>query len=643
MPIYYVFFKTFFHDFQLFKIDISVSSGGLHRYVTVTPIKVKEGEHTYFSVNITGIVNYIRTKAAITNPDISLRLIKQPNFGHVMLDPDVNITIFSQSEAESNKMLYYHDDSDTLKDQIDFIVYFHTGQVNLCNISVPVDIEPKNDQPFKTEINNGIHIVQNQTQTITRNDLLTTDSDTEPKDIVYKLINRLDCGRLLLLSSDSNSEIRDTMEFTQEDIDSSRLIFEHKGNLSISSVYFQVSDGQFKPKWHVFNIYVHPIKVNFTVLKPVEIQQGQSSTVISTESIKLDSNVRQELIFYEVTESPKHGVLHIRNHSSSFKHTDLLSKIVMYEQKDMTYGEDSIELAARVSDFKLPNIIIPIKATPLIIMNPNLQVYAGNRTKLSISYFDATPLQRLSGSDPIYKIIRKPSYAKIMRIMNRSTASGDKRGSKGKEISKFTHSEIQSGFIFLVCKSVPTDDINGSPDSFEFILAVPQNPPRFQPAVGVFDFHVKLAFDYYNNSLDGPLDPVGYEGRMPIAPNMSDDYSPILGMLLGVFCLGICLIVTIRCNQNKYKDTEEEDEEDDEDEEDEYEDKVEPASPSIMPLPRPPDHLLPVTPHLKRYTNDHHNNSLTSTPLPPMMPSLTSTLPQCKVHKPYFNLHYILI
>jgi chondroitin sulfate proteoglycan 4 len=605
----------------------------LHHYVTTTPVRVDEGGSAPFSMNISGIINFLRTKAAIPNPEVSIKLIKQPHYGHVMLLPDLNLTVYSRNEIESGKIAYFHDHSDTKKDQIDFTIYFSPGHVILCNITILVDITPINDEPFKLELVNAIDVVQNQTQTITRDNLLTTDPDTDPNDIIYEIINAPTYGRLLLLSTDenSNTEIHQAQKFTQRDIDSSRLVYEHMGPLLLSTFYFRVSDGRFNPIYKIFNINIHPIKLSISVLKPIDIQQGLTSTTIDTESLKLDTNVRQDLVSYEVTKPPTFGTLHVREQMLNFKHMDLLSKSVVYVQQDMTVSNDSFELLARVSNFEFRNIHVSIRVVPLMLMNPNLEVYAGDRSKLSITYFDAMPLAKLAKSDPAYKITRKPKYAKIMRIINRTMSSGEKRGLQEKEVTRFSHSQILSGLIYLVCRKVPTDDIQGVIDNFEFILAVPQSAPRFQPAMGVFDFRVKLVSDYYNNSLDGPMDPVGHEGEMTIAPNMSSDYTLLLGMLFGVFFLGICVIVTIRCRQSRYKDTEEEDEEEDQN-------KVEPSSPTVMPLPRPPDHLLPATPHLKRYTNEHHNKILSSsTPLPPIMPSLTSTLPQCKVNKDYLN------
>lgn len=267
-----------------------------------------------------------------------------------------------------------------------------------------------------------------------------------------------------------------------------------------------------------------------------------------------------------------------------------------------------------------------------MIMSKDFVAYAGDKSKLTIAYFDATPLWKLSDSEPKFRVTRRPKYAKIMQIVNRTTSAGEKRDVLEREVTRFDFDQIRSGLIYLVCNQVPSDDPLGVKDSFEFLVNVPGSIRRFQPAMGSFDFHAKLANDYYNNSLDGPMDPVGHEGEMPIAPNMSDDYTLLLGMLCGVVLLSLCVIVTIRCRQSRFKVEDDEDEEE-EDEDVDCRDKVEPASPaSVMSLPRPPDHLLPATPHLKRYTNDLHNNSIgSSTPLPPLMPTLTSTLPQCKV------------
>uniref|UniRef100_A0ABD2VZ75 Laminin G domain-containing protein n=1 Tax=Trichogramma kaykai TaxID=54128 RepID=A0ABD2VZ75_9HYME len=617
-----------------FRVDISVSSGGLHRYATVTPVHVDEGGSAPLAINVSGIVQFLRTKAAIPQPDVSVRLLRQPAHGHVMLLHGLNLTTYSQSEIEGHKIGYFHDHSDTSRDQIDFSVFVSPGHVTLCNVSIPVEIAPINDQPFELKVVEPLDVVQNQTQTITKSHLLTVDPDTAARDIVYEVISAPTYGRLLLVATDQapNDEPQ-VLKFTQHDIDSSRLVYEHRGPLQGATFYFRVFDGRFQHVYKTFDINVHPIRLNVTILRPVDIQQGRTSTTIGTECISVDANVRLDLVAYVVTRRPEHGIVHAREKSDEFRHSDLQSKSVLYVQQNMSASNDSLELTARVSQYEVRNLRLAIRVVPLMIASPSLEVVAGERTKLSVQYLDATPLAKLSRQDPSFFVARKPRYAKVMRIMNRTMSSGEKRGLQEKEIGVFSHSQILSGLIYLVCKKVPTADRSGFLDNFEFVLKVPQTAVRFQPARGTFDFRVKLANDYYNNSLDGPMDPVGHEGELTIAPNMSNDYTLLLGMLMGVMLLGFCVIVTLRCSQAKYKDPNGGDEDEMEDDMDDLEqDKVDLPSPAIANLPRPPGHLLPATPNLKRYSNEHRNNSLSSsTPLPPMMPTLTSTLPQCKV------------
>ncbi|KAL6266369.1 hypothetical protein P5V15_003224 [Pogonomyrmex californicus] len=598
---------------QIFQIDISVSSGGLDRYISAKNVRVIEGGSAGVVMNISGIVSFLQTNAGIENPIVLSRLVQQPSHGHVMLLPDLNVTTFTQPQIEGGKIAYYHDHSDTLEDRIQFSLYLTPGQVLLCNTSVPVVIEPINDQPFKLVTNTPyITVVQNQNQTITRENLLTIDPDTPPEEIIYDVISELTdrhtFSRLLLLPFDQNtSEVRPVNKFTQYDVDSNRVVYEHNGTLKPASFYFRVWDGAYTPIYTVFNVHVLPIRLNVTVSGPVSLQQGLNVALITENDVKLDTNARQDLVIYEITTYPKYGVLYVRDSTATtFKQADLLSKSVMFMQTDMTVSNDSLELSARLSGFEQKHIRVEIKVVPLMIMN-TMTALAGEKNRVTLQYLDATPLAKLTTSNPFYTIVRKPKYAKIKRIIRSSSSSGEKRGTREREVARFSHQEIISGVIYLVCRKIPS--IDGVVDSFSFILAA----SIFQPAVGDFEFHIKLDMDDDNITLGGPMDPVGHEGEMAIAPNMSNDYLLILGMLLGVFLLGVVVIITIRCRHNKYKHAEEEKPE------------TTPAV-GVMPLPRPPDHLMPATPHLKPFGNDH-NSVTASTPLP-MLPS---TLPQCKV------------
>lgn len=593
-------------------MEISVSSGGLDRYIVTDSVRVEEGGFQKVVVNVTGIVKFLQMKAGIDNPTVVTRLAAEPSHGHVMLLPDLNVTTFTLPEIEGGKVAYFHDHSDTTEDRILFSVYLSPGQILLCNTSVPVIVTPINDEPFKLVTNAPfVTVVRNQNQTITRDDLLTTDPDTDTRDLIYDVISGPTYGRLLLLPQEQNSsEVHQVNKFSQHDVDSNRLVFEHSGPLQAASFYFRVQDGRFNPIYTVFNVHVLPIQLNVSVVSPVSLPQGSNVALISEDNIKLETNARQDLVTYNVTRAPKFGVIYVRDVATvSFRHTDLLSKSVMYMQTDITVSNDSLELAAKLSDFEVKHIVVDVRVEPLMIVNPMVAI-AGERNRLDLRYMDATPLAKLTSSNPVFAVTRRPKYARIKRIIR---SSGDRKGTREREVGRFSHRELISGLIYIVCKKMPSLEIEGTPDSFSFILAA----PIFQPAAGDFNFRIKYNIDEFNLTMGGPMDPVGHEGDMPITPNMSNDYLLILGMLLGVFLLGVVVIITIRCRQNRYKHADD--------------DKAEPSpGVGVMPLPRPPDHLMPATPHLKRYGNEHDAITGSSTPLP-VLPSMPATLPQCKV------------
>ncbi|XP_057318749.1 chondroitin sulfate proteoglycan 4 [Microplitis mediator] len=612
---------------QIFQIDVSVSSGGLGRYITTNPVHVEEGGTASVSMNISGIIKYLRTKTGIENPAVLSRLTNQPIYGHVMLLPDLNITTFTQPQIEGGKVAYYHDHSDSTEDNINFSLYLTPGHVMLCNATIPVIISPVNDQPFKLVTKNPfITVVQNQTQTIDRESLLTTDADTPPEELVYDVISEPTAGRLLLFTFEQNSsDVRQVTKFTQQDVDSNRLVYEHNGSSQAVVFYFRVSDGRFTPVYTLFNVHVLPIKLNITTANPVTLQQGFNMGIVTEENIILDTNARHEHVTYEITSPPRHGTLYVRDVAAiKFKHPDLLSKSVVFVQTDMTASNDSFILSARLSDYEVWGIKVTIKVVPLMIIRPML-AFAGDKNQITLKSMDATPLAEATNGNPIYRITGKSRYCKIKRIIRNS---GDKRSTREREISRFSHRDIILGVIYVVCRRIHTTDTGtsnsnsngntggasgGLRDSFHFTLTA----ATYQPADGVLEMKIKSDPEVSNSTLGGPMDPVGHEGEMALAPNINHDYILILGMLLGVFVLGIFTIILIRCRHKRYKGNQE--------------NKTNEPTPTVgvIPLPRPPDHLMPVTPHLKRYEHDHIDIN-SSTPLS-MHSSITSSLPQCKV------------
>jgi len=189
---------------------------------------------------------------------------------------------------------YHHDHSDTLRDNIHLSLLLEPGDVLLCNVTVPVHVQPVNDEPFSlSTAAPHISVVQGQTVVITRENLLTEDPDTSHEGLIYDVISGPSQGRLLFRNETTNN-MTPVVRFSQADIDAGRMLYQHSGPLQPSTFYFRVWDGQFNPVYTVFNIHVLPLALNVTVGPPVKLQQGSSVAPITADHLLAITNARTE-------------------------------------------------------------------------------------------------------------------------------------------------------------------------------------------------------------------------------------------------------------------------------------------------------------------------------------------------------------
>lgn len=483
---------------QIFNIDISVSSGGLAKYVHIPPIKVQEGDKIPVKVNVTNVIAYLETQAGLRQPQVEAQW-SQPNHGE--LNP--RVSSLTQTQLESGDIRYEHDGSDTLLDKIDMALYLLPDYVILCNVTIPIHIVPVNDQPFRLLTDTPqIQVVQGENYTITRNDLLTEDADTEPSGILYDIISGPTQGRIVMFDKNQTvDEAQSINKFTQEDVNNGRIIYEHSGMLQTATFYFRVWDGQFKPTYTVFTIDVIPVVLNATSLHSIYLQQGHNVAAVTNEHVYIETNAKKSKVWYNITRQPLHGMIYVgRNPVTYFSHKDLMEKVVIYMQNDMTTANDSFDLIAYVHNSNSTRpFTVEVIVQPLMSL-ADLRVEV-EKAKITLKNMDATGLATLTASDPVYTIIRKPRYGTIKKIIR---SSGEKTNAREREITYFTHEDVKAGIIYYVTKKKLVE-LNGIVDSFRFLLAA----TIFQPATG----DVKLLLgNRPKKNLHGPNDPESHEG-----------------------------------------------------------------------------------------------------------------------------------
>lgn len=483
---------------QIFNIDISVSSGGLAKYVYVPETKVQEGDKVPITVNVSNVITYLETQAGLRQPQIEAQW-SQPSHGE--LKPFM--TSLTQTQIESGVVNYEHDDSDTLTDHIDMSLYLLPDYVLLCNVTIPIVIIPVNDQPFRLLTDTPqIQVVQGENYTITKNDLLTEDADTEPTGIFYDIISGPTQGRMVMLDKNKTiDEAHSINKFTQDDVNNDRVVYEHSGILQTATFYFRVWDGQFKPTYTVFTIDVIPVILNATSLHPIYLQQGSNVAAVTTDQIYLETNAKTSKVLYNVTRQPLHGMIYIgRTPVSYFTQKNLMEKVVIYMQNDMTTANDSFELIAYVHNSNATRPFnIEVIVQPLMSLG-DLRVET-QKARITLYTMDATGLAKLTASDPVYTLMRKPRYGTIKKIIR---SSGEKTSAREREVAYFTHEDVKAGVIYFVTKK-KVSELNGLEDSFRFLLAA----TIFQPAVG----DVKIIIgNRLKKNLPGPNDPESHEG-----------------------------------------------------------------------------------------------------------------------------------
>lgn len=511
-----------------------MSSGGLDSYVQIPKIVVDEGGMTSIHLNISEVVTFLEMHAGLRSSVIHVSA-ENPRHGRLFLqnDRDSGLMTFTQQQLESGQVFYEHDNSDTLTDAIRFSLYLVPGYIMLCNLTANITVNPVNDQPFKLVTPApSFSVVQGENHTITRQELCTEDADTPPKDIKYDLVNGPSSGRLLLLP---NLEL--VNHFTQADVDQNRLIYIHESAVLKDSFHLRIWDEKFKPEFTFFNIVVIPVNVTIKPGLPVQVRQGTNVGFLNDQNIFVETNTDENKIMYLISRGPKHGVIFKENNQTTqFSQEDLFRNHVMYLQFDTTASNDSFSLTGQVA---IGNLTFKHEVKLYVEVKPFMHIHEcfarpGKMIKLTQSFLDATPLAKLTGSNPRYTVICLPSFGQIRKIIR---SSGEKRHVLDTLVTSFTHEEVQGGLIHLDVKNIEVPQ-KGLTDKLVFSLIA----SIFQPAIGELKITVNPESNEVFTMLPEPSDPEGHEGDVLLTtPNITRDY-----ILIGMYVIGThCFLLLI--------------------------------------------------------------------------------------------------
>ncbi|XP_055376421.1 chondroitin sulfate proteoglycan 4 isoform X2 [Condylostylus longicornis] len=485
---------------QKFDIELSVSAGGLLKFLNIVPVKVTEGEFSAIDLNFTNMSKYLQNKGGINNAVLYAKCKSQPLHGTVKYlgSSKRNPNTFYADDFLKKNVIYEHDHSDTIDDLIDMTVFLEERNLLLCNITIPVEIAPVNDRPFTLITKHPqISLVEGENATITKTILYTEDSDTPPEEIIYEIISGPKYGYLFKenCKSTSTHPMHHIKYFTQEEINDECIHYAHSGSAESTSFYFKVSDGKFLPIFEIFNINIEPIyfretNESYRIILP----QGVFTAFLEIPDISFKTNVKKSRLLYNVTNSPEHGIILLNNQPTLyFSQTDIENKKIVYMQTDINKSLDTFQVNTYITDSSLQGVIInatvlvePLAKIESLQILPEQSIY-----KLNLDKEHSNDVS--SKINAKFFITFMPKTGSIKKIIR---SSENTQHDKERDVNTFSLNELKSGIIYFAFNKTLKEHLLH--DFFEYILLVPAaQPAKYKVSIDIIreeEYHAKWKY-----------------------------------------------------------------------------------------------------------------------------------------------------
>uniref|UniRef100_A0A673C1D9 Fras1 related extracellular matrix 1b n=1 Tax=Sphaeramia orbicularis TaxID=375764 RepID=A0A673C1D9_9TELE len=234
--------------------------------------------------------------------------------GADVLQRSLPVTSFTLQELRQGmKIMYMHDDTETLKDAV---VLRLTDGVHTVQGTAQVTVLPVNDEKPRLIKNAGLDVDSGERRVISSVTLEAEDLDTPTHQVFYFLNTVPRFGKLQfkaglwILSAGQN--------FTQDDVEMNRLWYGHTASTSATgfkghdSFRFTLSDLDNESTSQSFFISVRTVQKGAITLlsKSVSLMEGQRVVLSTHVLLASDSAGRPEELVYTVTVPPRHGLVH---------------------------------------------------------------------------------------------------------------------------------------------------------------------------------------------------------------------------------------------------------------------------------------------------------------------------------------------
>ena len=574
----------------IYRFNMSISYGyindGSHSDITgitVRPISCHEGDEKIIhdlNLDISGLHGTMKAYG-FTQLRFNYKLISLPKYGSVLINHrTANIgATFIQDQIRAGNISYKHGGTDTLYDTFKFVVemtHTHTDPgggrkqssklVSKVGCTFNITIMPRNDKPPILEVNKPLEVVKGYIGNISSLVLMTTDKDTPPNEINYRIVRFPMNGRVEL----RGNEITSSDQFTQEDVDNNLVKYIQDANGLSDSFDFTVNDGLIRDNDHeIFEIQVKNVVLNSARSEMyLKILQGTVSATITKKHLDVVTNGDRHRVIYNITSSPSFGMLYLQGiETNAFSQVDIDNGNVLYLQTDINRHIDSFRF--QISDGS-GHILDEDQLDIFVVANvkhSRFIVPESGELVLSLDELNASELAAMTQYDPRYTISNGSKYgAFTMQVPAKKKNSRSKRGFATKvdaPIITFTHKQIMEGEIRYQVNETKMrsvrEDIN---DSVQFMLAA----ENVQTAPGSASFVVKPIPSLWttvpsspNTMALGTSEPKATTVKVTKKPvktrngRISNDHLFIVISVCVLSLLAILLFIIVKCIKKRKK------------------------------------------------------------------------------------------
>ncbi|XP_054069837.1 chondroitin sulfate proteoglycan 4 [Rissa tridactyla] len=365
------------------------------------------------------------------------------------------ITEFTNDDILHHRLLYQHDDSETLEDDIPFVA-IRQGESSAepdaeeVRGVFRVSIQPINDHTPVQVVNKVFNVVRNGQHLLTTDNIAFTDKDSGFSDMQLVLARKdILFGSIVSVDDRSHQVYR----FTQDDLRKKKILFVHSG-ADRGWIQLQVSDGLHQTT-ALLEVQASDPYIKIVNNTGLVIHQGSKGTIDSSVlSLETNMDIRSdEEIRFLITAPPRWGtVLRREQPVMAFSQRDLLAGEISYHHNGSRNTRDELQFTVEanevaVEDMLAISVFLDTHPSPLHIVNyKEIHVFQGEAAGIKEKYL-LVAHEEISPQDIVY-LVRSPPASGFLAMLQHSQDSNEQPSLD--PIQSFTQEDINNGRVLYL-------------------------------------------------------------------------------------------------------------------------------------------------------------------------------------------------